>query len=128
MVEGFRPGVADTAIVDGTSSLMQLIWSLRADGRWQEQRAANLLDGGTPYYRTYRCADGGWMAVSALEPAFYRAMLKGLGLTGPDVPSCADPAQWPALEALLASTFASRPRRHWEAVFEGKPTPVSRRS
>ena len=109
----------DAAIVDGTSSLMQLIWSLRADGRWQDRRAANLLDGGTPFYRTYRCADGGWMAVGALEPAFYRAMLEGLGLTGPDVPDRADPAQWPALEALLASTFASRPRHHWESVFEG---------
>ncbi|MFF5263802.1 CaiB/BaiF CoA transferase family protein [Actinomadura viridis] len=109
----------DAAIVDGTSSLMQLIWSLRADGRWRDRRAANLLDGGTPFYRTYRCADGGWMAVGALEPAFYRAMLDGLGLTGPDVPDRDDPAQWPALEALLASTFASRPRHHWESVFEG---------
>ncbi|MBE1536812.1 CaiB/BaiF CoA transferase family protein [Actinomadura algeriensis] len=109
----------DAAIVDGTGSLMQLIWSLRADGRWQDRRAANLLDGGTPFYRTYRCADGGWMAVGALEPVFYRAMLDGLGLTGPDVPDRADPARWPELEALLASTFASRPRRHWESVFEG---------
>ncbi|OLT11053.1 hypothetical protein BJF79_24905 [Actinomadura sp. CNU-125] len=109
----------DAAIVDGTGSLMQLIWSLRADGRWRDRRAANLLDGGTPYYRTYRCADGGWMAVGALEPAFYRTMLEGLGLTGPDVPDRGDPARWPALESLLERTFASRPRHHWESVFEG---------
>lgn len=117
----------DAAIVDGTSSLMQLIWSLRADGRWQDRRAANLLDGGTPFYRTYRCADGGWMAVGALEPAFYRAMLEGLGLTARTsriVPTRPSGRRW--------RRFSQAPSRAVRAVTGNRcsrePTPVSRRS
>jgi alpha-methylacyl-CoA racemase len=107
----------DAAIVDGVSSLMQLIWSLRADGRWRDERASNLLDGGAPYYRTYRCADGGWMAVGAIEPAFYAQLLGGLGLRPNDVPNRDDSAQWHALAETLAAAFAAQPRSYWEQVF-----------
>lgn len=115
----------DAAIVDGVSSLMQLIWSLRADGRWRDERGSNLLDGGTPYYRTYRCADGGWMAVGALEPAFYAQLLAGLGLGAHEVPDRDDPSRWPELERVFAQAFAAEPRAHWERVFEGTDACVS---
>ncbi|WP_122817795.1 CaiB/BaiF CoA transferase family protein [Nocardioides pantholopis] len=117
-----RTGVGcelDTAIVDGASSLMQLIWSLRAEGRWQDQRSSNLLDGGTPYYRTYRCADGGWMAVGALEPAFYAQLLAGLGLDPAAVPDRDDTTQWARLTKVLEDAFSAESRTHWEQVFEG---------
>lgn len=122
LVQRARTGrgcVLDAAIVDGASSLMQLIWSLRADGRWQDGRSRNLLDGGTPYYRTYRCADGGWMAVGALEPAFYAQLLDGLDLDPAQVPDRGDPATWPELARVLADRFAARTRAEWEQVFEG---------
>ena len=107
----------DAAIVDGTASLMQLIWSLRADGRWSEERGTNLLDGGAPFYRTYRCADGGWMAVGALEAPFYTRCVAGLGLAQDTLPDRGDRAQWPALAAIFTDAFAARPRAHWEQVF-----------
>jgi alpha-methylacyl-CoA racemase len=108
----------DAAIVDGAASLMQLIWSLQADGRWSEPRGANLLDGGAPYYRTYECADGGWMAVGAIEPAFYAELVAGLGLAVERLPDRDDRTQWPALGRLFAETFLRQPRAHWETVFE----------
>jgi alpha-methylacyl-CoA racemase len=109
----------DAAIVDGVCSLMQLIWSLDADGRWQDERGVNLLDGGMPYYRTYRCADGGWMAVGALEPGFYAELLAGLGLDPQDVPDRDDPLRRDELARTLAEAFAAHPRSHWERVFAG---------
>lgn len=34
---------------------------------------ATYLNGGAAYYRTYRCADGGHVALGAIEPKFWRA-------------------------------------------------------
>jgi alpha-methylacyl-CoA racemase len=113
-----RGCVLDAAIVDGASSLMQLVWSLQAVGRWSDRRASNLLDGGAPFYRTYRCSDGGFVAVGSLEPAFYRLLLDGLGLAH-EVPDRDDPARWPELAQLLGDRFAAHPRAHWETVFAG---------
>ena len=47
-----------------------------------------MLDGGAPFYDTYATADGGFMAVGAIEPAFYAVLLAGLGLADdPDLPA-----------------------------------------
>lgn len=111
--------VVDAAMVDGVSVLAQMFWSLRAGGRWSDQRGANLLDSGAPYYDTYACADGRYVAVGALEPPFYAALLKGLGLTEADLPGQQDPTGWPVLRQRFADAFASRSRDEWAAEFEG---------
>ncbi|SEB58846.1 CaiB/BaiF CoA transferase family protein [Streptomyces melanosporofaciens] len=115
----------DAALVDGTSVLMQMIWSLRAAGRWQDSRGANRLDGGAPFYGTYACADGRWIAVGALEPQFYAQLLEGLGLADASLPKQSDPTGWPALRARFAEAFASRPRSEWLTVFADTDACVS---
>ncbi|WP_316016090.1 CaiB/BaiF CoA-transferase family protein [Roseobacter sp. HKCCA0434] len=120
LVERGRSGqgqVVDAAIVDGTAHLTSMIHSLMAGGHWRDARAANLLDGGAPYYRCYVCADGLWLAIGALEPQFWAALVEGLG--GPDLPDRADPANWPLLEARLAGLFAERSRADWLEIFDG---------
>lgn len=72
--------VVDAAIVDGTAHLSAMIHGMLSAGGWQDRRAANLLDGGCPYYGTYETADGGYMAVGALEPQFYDTFVDLLGL------------------------------------------------
>jgi alpha-methylacyl-CoA racemase len=111
--------VVDAAMVDGVSTLAQMFWSLRAGGLWTDQRGANLLDSGAPYYDTYACSDGRYMAVGALEPQFYAALLAGLGLTEASLPDRSDPAAWPVLRQRFTEVFASRGRDEWMAVFEG---------
>ncbi|MBV9058725.1 MAG: CoA transferase [Pseudonocardiales bacterium] len=111
--------VIDAAMVDGVSALAQMFWSMRAYGLWTDQRGANLLDSGVPYYDTYLCSDGQYVAVGALEPQFYAALLDGLGLTDVGLPDRSDPAGWPVLRQRFAQTFASRTRDEWMAVFEG---------
>ncbi|MFE9381996.1 CaiB/BaiF CoA transferase family protein [Streptomyces sp. NPDC007025] len=109
--------VVDAAIVDGTSHLTAMIQGLLAAGGWQDRRAANLLDGGCPFYGTYATADGGFMAVGALEPAFYAEFTRLLGIAE-EAPPRADPAAWDELRELIAARFASRTRAEWTEVFE----------
>src|SRR6266571_1984308 len=74
--------VIDAAMVDGSALLTSFLYGLRATGAWQDERGTNLLDGGAPFYDTYQAADGRYVAVGALEPRFYAALLAGLGLAG----------------------------------------------
>jgi alpha-methylacyl-CoA racemase len=110
--------VVDAAIVDGTAHLGALIWGMLDAGAWRDRPGVNLLDGGAPFYAVYRTADGGHMAVGALEPRFYAEFTALLGL-GADAPDRADPAAWPELRARIAERFATRTRREWTEVFEG---------
>lgn len=126
LVERSRTGRGrelDVAMVDGAAVLSQAVLQRRAAGRWQDRRAANLLDGGAPYYRTYACRGGGHVAVGALEPQFYAQLCERLGLDDP--PPRDDPARWPELEEVLAARFAERTRDEWAAVFDGSDACVS---
>ncbi|HEX6339267.1 MAG TPA: CaiB/BaiF CoA-transferase family protein [Jiangellaceae bacterium] len=114
-----RGQVVDAAIVDGTSSLAQQFWILRGLGLWTDERAANLLDTGAPFYDTYECADGRYVAVGALEPRFYAALLAGLGLAGESLPAQHDKGAWPVLRKRFADVFATRTRDEWAEVFAG---------
>ena len=109
--------VVDAAMVDGSSVLVQMMWQMRSSGMWTDVRGTNMLDGGAPYYDTYECADGRYVAVGAIEPQFYAALLAGLGLDAATLPGQNDAARWPELRAVLTETFAGRDRDHWAKVF-----------
>jgi alpha-methylacyl-CoA racemase len=115
---GGQGQVVDAAIVDGTAHLNAMFASMLADGSAHERRAANLLDGGAPFYDVYETADGKHMTVGALEPQFYDALLDGLGLKD-TAPDRWDRAQWPALRETLAARFKERTQAEWAEVFEG---------
>ncbi|MEN8041976.1 MAG: CaiB/BaiF CoA-transferase family protein, partial [Actinomycetota bacterium] len=122
LVERSRTGkgaVVDVAMIDGVDSLMTPIKDLADLGVWTERRSSNLLDGGAPFYCTYRTADGGFMAVGALEPAFYSSFVAGLGLAEEDLPNRFDPSNWSDLEITFADAFAEEDREHWTRVFDG---------
>jgi alpha-methylacyl-CoA racemase len=116
-----RGQVVDAAIVDGTAHLSTMLLGMLAGGLWQDERGVNVLDTGVPWYDVYETADGGYLAVGALEPQFYAELLDRLGLT--DVaPSREDPV---ALRALLTETIRSRTRDEWTAVFAGSDACVA---
>ncbi len=113
-----RGQVVDAAMVDGVAVLGAMVHGLLAAGAWTDRREANLLDGGAPFYRCYATADGGHVAVGALEPRFYAALLDGVGLDPADWPQD-DPGRWPALRAALAARFATADRATWADRFAG---------
>lgn len=108
--------VVDAAIVDGTAHLTAVIHGMMAAGGWQDRRGANLLDGGCPFYGTYETADGGYMAVGALEPKFYAEFIELLGIAE-EAPGRRDFDRWSELRALIAARFKQRTREEWTAVF-----------
>jgi alpha-methylacyl-CoA racemase len=122
LVERERSGlgqVIDAAMVDGTALLSQLVLSLRSTGMWNQSRSDNLLDGGTPFYRTYACSDERFVAVGALEPSFFAALADGLGLDATVTATRWDRSTWPGLHDALSARFAGRPRDEWVEHFAG---------
>lgn len=122
LLERERSGVGqvvDAGIVDGASALLQVFWGMRAAGNWSDSPAANLIDTGAPFYDTYECADGKYVAVGSLEPQFYAALLAGLGLAAEALPAQNDRTGWPELRARFTEVFASRTRDEWAEHFDG---------
>ncbi|MEV6597838.1 CaiB/BaiF CoA-transferase family protein [Actinoplanes sp. NPDC051346] len=110
--------VVDAAMVDGSALLTAFLHGLVGAGQWRGPRGTNMLDGGSPCYDTYATADGHYMAVGALEPAFYAQLLAGLGLEGDDtLPDRDDPARRDDLRRRFADRFAQRTRAEWTKVF-----------
>jgi alpha-methylacyl-CoA racemase len=104
---------------------MAMIYGVKAGGLWSNDRQANLLDGGAPFYATYACADGKFVAVGPIEPPFYRLFLEKAGITDPDLAGQHDLTAWPAQRAKLAAIFATRPRDEWCSLLEGSDACVS---
>lgn len=112
--------VVDCAISDCTASLMAMFSDMASQGRWNTaQREANALDGGAPFYRTYPCADGKFLAVGSLEPQFYDLLCSILGIDRIDEKRRWNEAEWPALEAAIGAAIATKTRDEWAAAFEG---------
>ncbi|MBS1894267.1 MAG: CoA transferase, partial [Actinobacteria bacterium] len=110
--------VVDAAIVDGAASVTGMLHGFLELGAWRDDRGVNLLDGGAPFYDTYECSDGRWVAVGALEPQFYAALLEALGMAGEEeIANHLDPATWPAIRARFTAKFAERPRDEWHELF-----------
>jgi alpha-methylacyl-CoA racemase len=122
LLEAQRSGrgqVVDAAIVDGAASLLTFIYAALARGAWRDERGNNLLDGGAPFYTTYRCADGEYIAVGALEPQFHKVLIARLGLDQEAFKDRLNPESWPRLRQILQQTFAQRTRREWRDLLEG---------
>lgn len=111
--------VVDAAMVDGAALLTAMFHGMVATGLWSEQRGSNLLDGGAPFYRSYETADGRYVAVGALEPQFYAALLDGLDIDPGELPAQYDRNGWPEIVARFDEVFRSRTRDEWDAIFEG---------
>ncbi|MQA26160.1 MAG: CoA transferase, partial [Micromonosporaceae bacterium] len=120
LLEAQRSGegqVVDAAIVDGTVSLLGMLLGSRAAGVWSDERASNLLDGGAPFYDTYECADGEYVAVGALEEQFYSEFIARLSDGASSPAPSRSPDEWPALREWIAARFRTRSRNEWAEVF-----------
>lgn len=128
LLEAQRSGrgqVVDAAMSDGAALLMAPIYAMLARGRWANARGANMLDGAAPWYDTYACADGGYVAVGPIEPQFFAVMLEKLELDPADFPDRMAPSGWPKLRAALTERFASRSRDAWAEIFAGSDACVA---
>ena len=111
--------VVDCAISDNVVNLMATFYGISAGGGWQDRRAANMLDGGAHFYRTYRCADGKHLSVGAIEPQFYALLRKIAGMADAAFDAQRDQAAWPDLQDKAAAIFATKTRDEWTRLLEG---------
>jgi alpha-methylacyl-CoA racemase len=111
--------VVDAAMVDGSASLMALHHSLMNSGFWHEERGANLLDTGAPFYEVYETKDQQFVAVGAIEAKFYDELLRGLGIDGSQLTGQFDRDAWPERKRLFATKFIEKTRDEWTEIFEG---------
>ncbi len=115
-----RGQVVATSILEGAAALTVMTHGFRAAGQWRDTRRDNILDGGAPFYRTYAAAGGGFLAVAAIEPKFFRALLAGLDLQDVVAPAAQhDRAGWPGMARQFAERFATRTRDDWARRFAG---------
>ncbi|KAK4138667.1 CoA-transferase family III [Trichocladium antarcticum] len=115
-----RGQVVEGNMVDGAGYLASFARLARATPLWDRGRGENLLDSGCPYYDTYETADGGWMAVGALEPKFFAELVRGMGLDGQGWEGRRhDRECWAEMRKVFEDVFRRKTRDAWERVFEG---------
>lgn len=114
-----RGQVLDAAMIDGVALLTAKIQGLRAAGLYSDEPGTNDLDSGAPFYDTYRCADGRYVAVGALEPDFYREFVLRLDADLDGWPEQGRREEWPRLRELIGAALARRTRDEWAAVYRG---------
>ena len=128
LLEAQRSGegqVIDAAMVDGSATLMTMIWAFRAMGIWTDERGTNMLDTGAHFYDTYETADGKYVSIGSIEPQFYAELLRLSGLEehlaakGKELPYQMDASHWEELRGELAEVFATKTRDEWCEVMEG---------
>jgi alpha-methylacyl-CoA racemase len=113
-----RGQVVDAAMVDGSAMLMLPFFG-GARRSPPPERGTTLLDSGAPFYDAYETADGRWVSVGAIEPAFYDELVTRMGLDRQTLPEQMDSSTWPALKEHFARVFKARTRDEWCEVFEG---------
>lgn len=122
VIEARRSGkgqVVDAAMCDGVSSMLTMFHGMHATGRWTDKPRTNMLDGGAHFYRTYRCKDGGYMAIGAIEPQFYAELRKLAGLSEDCYDAQMDRGKWRDLQDKMSALFKTRTRDEWAKILEG---------
>lgn len=117
--------VVDAAMVDGSASLMTLIYGMRAAGRWSDDRGSNRLDSGAPWYGVYETQDGRYIALASNEPRFYRVTVELMGLKVSELPDQHDRTRWPEMKAIFARVFKTKTREEWCRLMSGKEACLS---
>lgn len=125
---------------DGAAYLGSFMLQSR-DSLFSQARGHNLLDSGAPFYDVYETADGGHVAVAAIEPQFYANFTRVrvqrpparhstrcfahqlLGVALPHEQN--DQAHWPATKALLTRRFKQEPLAYWSKLYAGQEACVT---
>ncbi|CAK4017447.1 Isopenicillin N epimerase component 2 [Lecanosticta acicola] len=114
--------VVEANMVDGSAHLASMPRFSTKTPLWNAPRGTNTLDGGAPYYDTYETKDGKYVAVGALEPQFYSALLKGLEIDPSKerwVKDRLNKQTWPDQRNAFTKIFKSKTRQEWENIFDG---------
>ena len=111
--------VVDVAMCDGVSNMLTTFHAMRAIGRWTDQAGTNLLDGGAHFYRPYKCKDGKYMSIGAIEPQFYSELRQLAGMHDKAFDQQMSREHWPELRKKMEKIFLTKTREEWTKILEG---------
>ena len=117
--------VVDSAMVDGSLSLMSFFYSLKEMSHWEDSRESNLLDGFAHFYDTYECSDNKYIAVGSIEPQFYSELLEKLEINDEQFKDQHNKDLWPRLKEKMAAKIKLKSRSEWVEIFSGTDACVS---
>ncbi len=119
------PGVhLDVSIADGVLWLTSLAVDEHLATGAPVGPAHNMITGRYACYDTYRAADGGWLAVGAIEPRFYANLCRLLGCEQWSDHQLDDRVQ-DRIRADFRSAFATKDRDAWVTELAGADTCVT---
>jgi crotonobetainyl-CoA:carnitine CoA-transferase CaiB-like acyl-CoA transferase len=107
-----RGRLVDVSMLDVSVSWAAVLTSWYLATGEVPARGAMPLTGGLACYRPYRCADGRFVAVGALEPRFWRALCEALGMEDL-IDGHLVPSRQEEVALRLEDAFGSRPREEW---------------
>lgn len=122
LLEAQRSGkgqIIDSAISDGSASLMSMFHGMDAMGSWSTRRETNLLDGGAHFYGVYETLDTKFVSIGPIEPKFYSLLIEKAGLDPELFEQQHDASLWPQLKVRLAEIFKTKTRDEWCSIMRG---------
>ena len=122
LLEAQRSGkgqVVDSAMTDGSASLMTMVYGMFAAGAWEDERGRNAVDGGSHFYTVYETRDGKYVSVGSIEDKFYAELLERTGVDPASLPEQFDRGEWAGVTERFAAIFRTKTRDEWCAIMEG---------
>jgi alpha-methylacyl-CoA racemase len=105
----------DASMLDGAVSWLGPALAAKAEGEPVERNDTR-LGGRYACYRVYRCRDGRFYSVGALEPKFWSALCGAVGRPELIEQQYAEGAAGIEVHAAMEAVFAARTRDEWEQV------------
>jgi len=114
----------DVSVAEGVLALMALAIDEHLATGAEPGPGHDVLSGRYAFYDTYPARDGKWLAVGAIEPAFYANLCKALGLER-WIPHQMDDAAQEEIRADFRAAFRTRDRDDWVAELAPADTCVA---
>jgi crotonobetainyl-CoA:carnitine CoA-transferase CaiB-like acyl-CoA transferase len=108
-----RGQMIDVSMLEGVAWLLPVALALYQATDNVPERGAGILTGRYACYHLYRCADGRWISVGALEPKFWAALCRALGCEEFIADQFADGVRRKEIVAVLSRTFETRAAHDW---------------
>jgi alpha-methylacyl-CoA racemase len=111
--------IVDASMVEGSASLMHMMYAFLAKNEWSDERGVNLLDGAAHFYDAYETADGKYVSIGSIEPQFYALLIEKLELDPSLLSNQMDKSLWPVRKELIAKKIKSKSQKYWCDIMEG---------
>ena len=111
--------MVDASMTDGVAGLGIMLHAKQFLSGAAVGPGTDELAGDRVCYRAWRCGDGRWLAVGALEPKFWMALCAAIGRPDLATDGLVTGARKAKVEAELSVLFASRSRDAWVQALAG---------